>query len=109
VTFRNQLILYDEELAVRQTPPGVGPPLVVCPKLLIHYIRSYPPYLEAVSSVRNLRTRHAVVTRDPLKLTILPDVLYGRETWPLTLREEHKHTLRVLENRVLRIFWRKRY
>jgi hypothetical protein len=33
--------------------------------------------------------------------------LYGCETWPLTLREEHR--LRVFENRVLgRIFWPKR-
>jgi hypothetical protein len=31
---------------------------------------------------------------------ILPVVLYGCETWSLTLRE--KHRLRVLENRVLR-------
>ena len=31
---------------------------------------------------------------------ILPAVLYGRETWLLTLREERK--LRVFENRVLR-------
>jgi hypothetical protein len=31
---------------------------------------------------------------------ILPVVLYGSETWSLTLREEHK--LRVFENRVLR-------
>ena len=31
---------------------------------------------------------------------ILPVVLYGCETWPLTLREEHR--LRVFENRVLR-------
>jgi len=31
---------------------------------------------------------------------ILPDHLYGCETWSLTLREEHK--LRVFENRVLR-------
>ena len=30
----------------------------------------------------------------------LPVVLYGRETWSLTLREEH--SLRVFENRVLR-------
>jgi hypothetical protein len=34
------------------------------------------------------------------KTIILPVVLYGRETWSLTLREEH--TLRVFENRVLR-------
>ena len=31
---------------------------------------------------------------------ILPVVLYGSETWSLTLREEHR--LRVFENRVLR-------
>jgi hypothetical protein len=34
------------------------------------------------------------------KTIILPVVLYGCETWPLTLREEHKLT--VFENRVLR-------
>jgi hypothetical protein len=32
---------------------------------------------------------------------ILPVVLYGCETWSLTLRD--KHRLRVFENRVLRI------
>jgi hypothetical protein len=34
------------------------------------------------------------------EITILPVVLYGRETWSLTLREEHK--LRMFENSVLR-------
>jgi hypothetical protein len=34
------------------------------------------------------------------KTIILPAVLYGCETWSLTLREEHR--LRVFENRVLR-------
>jgi hypothetical protein len=34
------------------------------------------------------------------KTVILPVVLYGCETWSLTLREEHR--LRVCENRVLR-------
>jgi hypothetical protein len=34
------------------------------------------------------------------KTIILPLVLYGRETWSLTLSEEHR--LRVFENRVLR-------
>jgi hypothetical protein len=34
------------------------------------------------------------------KTIILPVVLYGCETWFLTLREEHR--LRVSENRVLR-------
>ena len=38
---------------------------------------------------------------------ILPIVLYGCETWSLTLREEHR--LRVFENRVLRrVFGHKR-
>jgi hypothetical protein len=41
------------------------------------------------------------------KTVILPVVLYECETWPLTLREEHR--LRVFENRVLRrIFGPKR-
>jgi hypothetical protein len=41
------------------------------------------------------------------KTIILPVVLYGCETWSLTLREEH--ILRVFENRVLRrIFGPKR-
>jgi hypothetical protein len=34
------------------------------------------------------------------RTTILPVVLYGCETWSLTLREVHR--LRVFENRVLR-------
>jgi hypothetical protein len=33
----------------------------------MQYIRGYPPYLEAVSFIRNPRKRHAVVTRDPLE------------------------------------------
>jgi hypothetical protein len=40
------------------------------------------------------------------KTTILPVVLYGCETWSLTLREEH--TLGVFENRVLRRIFRPR-
>jgi hypothetical protein len=40
------------------------------------------------------------------KTVILPVVLYGCETWSLTLREEHR--LKVFENRVLRIFGPKR-
>jgi hypothetical protein len=45
-----------------------GPPTAGCPQLLIQYIRSYPSYLEAVSSIRNQRTRHALVTVDPLNI-----------------------------------------
>jgi hypothetical protein len=41
------------------------------------------------------------------KTVILPVILYGCETWSLTLREEHR--LRVFENRVpRRIFGLKR-
>jgi hypothetical protein len=41
------------------------------------------------------------------KTIIFPVVLYGCQTWPLTLKEEHR--LRVFENRVLsRIFEPKR-
>ena len=64
-------------------------------------------------SIRNLRTRLAVVTgtlkHGKIKIyrnIILCVVLYGCETWSLTLREEHR--LRVCENRVLIIFGPKR-
>jgi hypothetical protein len=40
------------------------------------------------------------------RTVILPVMLYGCETWSLTLREEHK--LRVFENRMLRTFGPKR-
>ena len=44
---------------------------------------------------------------DTYKTIILPVVLYGCETWSLTLREEHR--LRVFENKVLsKIFGAKR-
>jgi hypothetical protein len=38
------------------------------------------------------------------KTIYLPVVLYGWETWSLTLREEHR--LRVFENRVLRTIFK---
>jgi hypothetical protein len=40
------------------------------------------------------------VTVKILKTIILPFVLYGCETWPLALREEHR--LSVFENRDIR-------
>jgi hypothetical protein len=41
-------------------------------------------------------------------IIILPVILYGCETWSLTLRDEHR--LRVFENRVLRkVLGPKRY
>jgi hypothetical protein len=59
---------------------------------------------------------HGIITHRPIawrgqllsvKEYLLPVVLYGCETWSLTLREEHR--LRVFENRVLRrIFGPKR-
>jgi hypothetical protein len=52
-------------------PQAGGPPTVGCPQLLIHYIHSYPPYLEAVSSIRNPKTRYAVVTVDLLNMDVI--------------------------------------
>ena len=40
------------------------------------------------------------MSQEIYRTVILPVVLYGCETWSLTLREERK--LRVFENRVLR-------
>jgi hypothetical protein len=61
-------------------------------------------------SVQSLLSSHLLSRNVKVKIykpIILPVVLYGCETWSLTLREEHR--LRVLENRVLRgIFGPKR-
>ncbi|KAJ4431957.1 hypothetical protein ANN_20566 [Periplaneta americana] len=52
-----------------------------------------------------IRTRKSAVKKSEriYKTIILPVVLYGCETWTLTLREEQK--LRVFENKVLRIIF----
>jgi hypothetical protein len=51
-------------------------------------------------SVQNLLSSGKKVKIRIYKTVILSLVLYGCETWSLTLREEHR--LRVFENRVLR-------
>jgi hypothetical protein len=61
------------------------------------------------SSVQNLLSSRLLSKNVKIRIQktiILPVVLYGCETWSLTLREEHR--LRVFENRVLRIFEPKR-
>jgi hypothetical protein len=57
VIFHNKVGFFwsEEMLALRTTQAG-GPPLVGCPRLLIQYIRSCPPYLEAVSSTYRRNT-----------------------------------------------------
>jgi len=60
--------------------------------------------------VQNLLSTNWLTKNIKIKIrttVILPVVLYGYETWSLTLREEHR--LRVFENWVLRrIFGSKR-
>jgi hypothetical protein len=56
-------------------------------------------------SVQNLLSSRLLLKNVKVRIhktVILPVVLYGCETWSLTLREELK--LRVFEDRVLRIF-----
>jgi hypothetical protein len=48
--------------------PSLSITLVSCPWEHVPFIHNSPPYLEAFSSIRNLTTRHAVVTRDSLNM-----------------------------------------
>jgi hypothetical protein len=67
VVFRNKLIFYGEELlAPRQTPKLEDHPLSAVRGCLFNIFAA----LEGVSSIRYLRTSHAVVTRDPPNMTI---------------------------------------
>jgi hypothetical protein len=47
-----------------------GSPLVGCPCPFIYHSRSYPPYLEAASSIRNLRTCRAVAAPNSRRCSI---------------------------------------
>jgi hypothetical protein len=42
-----------------------GRSLVGCQRMLFQYFHSYLTYLETVVFIRNLRTRHALATRNP--------------------------------------------
>jgi hypothetical protein len=62
------LMFYDAEFLAHLPNPQAGvSSLVDCPRVLIECFRSYPPYQEALS-IRNLKSRHAVVTRGPLNM-----------------------------------------
>jgi hypothetical protein len=63
--FVASLLLRRGVVSPTPNPQAGGLPLVCCPRLLIQYSHSYPPDLKAVSSIRNLWTRNAVVTRGP--------------------------------------------
>jgi len=67
VTFHNMLMV--GAVCPLPNPQAEASSCIICPQLLIHYIHSHPSYLEAVSSVCNLRMCHAVVTRDPLNIS----------------------------------------
>jgi hypothetical protein len=91
VTFYNMLFPF---LVRRCYPPpnpqAGGPPPVSCSLLLIQYIRSFPLYVEAFS-IRNLRVRHVMVTRDRLKMALN----YVSQRKMLQIQGEHKRTLHI--------------
>jgi len=45
------------------------------PRLLIRCIHSYPPYVGAICSIRNPRTRHGVVTGTHKRISELPVIV----------------------------------
>ena len=71
---------------------------------LVHYIHGF---VMCISYYDHIQRADDFYSRNMLLVIILPVVLYGCESWSLTLREERR--LRVFENRVLRrIFGPKR-
>jgi hypothetical protein len=84
VVFCNKLIFYSEELLAPRPTPKLEDHPVGCPRLLIQQIRSYPQKLEGVSSICNLRMRHAVVTRDAVLRNIFPNSS-RMQSWSLSV------------------------
>ena len=82
----------------------------ICPAVLHSYSHQRSLANACYHSVQNLSSSSLLPKNLKIKIyrtTILPVVLYGCETWSLTLREERG--IRVFENRVpRRIFGTKR-
>jgi hypothetical protein len=55
------LFFYDEEFLARPNLQAGGLALVGCPLLPVQHILTCPPYMKVFKSIRNLRTRHAVL------------------------------------------------
>jgi hypothetical protein len=73
---------------------------IVCPGMYgCMYIYAFQRYILSCSRLAEHSSKTFIPIYDTMKF--LPVVLYGCETWPLTLREEHR--LKVFENRVLRM------
>jgi hypothetical protein len=71
VTFRNKLNFYGEELlAPRPTPKLEDHHLSAVRDCLFNIFTVTSLYLQAVASIRNLRTRHAVLIRDPHNMDV---------------------------------------
>jgi hypothetical protein len=71
------LVFKGEGLLVPFPAPKLAyhPLSVVC--VFLFNIRSYSSYLEAVSSIRSLGTRHVALTRDPLNVVLSHFVMYN--------------------------------
>jgi hypothetical protein len=91
VTFRKKLIFL-RWVVVNPTlnPQSRELPLIGCPRLLSQCIRSYPPYLEAVFSISNPRTRLTVVTRVPLNVGMDTNKMFYHVLWFGSSLEHHK-------------------
>jgi hypothetical protein len=83
VTFRDiYASVWRGIVSLSPNPKSGTLPTVGCPQLLIQNICSYPVYLDAVFSSRNLRTRHTVVAGTSRKrfLFNLRNVMFNFET-----------------------------
>jgi hypothetical protein len=62
ITFCKMLVSYSGEMLASCPTPSWESPLISHLRLLIEYIHNYPPYLEAISYICNLRIYNTVVT-----------------------------------------------
>jgi hypothetical protein len=85
ISLRSTFLLFRRGVVVpTPNPQAGGPPLVGCLRLLIQYICSYPPYLEVVSSIRNQRMYHAMVTGHPPNMFLCCNLIKICKSWIFT-------------------------
>jgi len=90
--FLNMNVLQGRVVSTSPNPQAEGPPLVGCPRLLIHFIRSYPPYRRPFLYPKP-EDAPCRGDRDPLHIGEMPHshakFKHVQYRWATSLKNEH--------------------
>ena len=77
--FLNMNVLQWGVVSISLNPQAGGPPLVGCPRLLLQFIRTYPPYRRPISSQLELLNSIYRIYKSQEKIHRLNDIIFASE------------------------------